>query len=286
MRPLSTKRVGPEKLRQLLPQLDSHEFSPDVFEKTGIFIIRGAIPLETLSLWQTAWQEFYDSGLTSDRPINKYNPVAVDQEPPPVLAKMHEHPGLLDIVEKALGPDIALYNQRFVIKDHQSRGPVFAHQDFPYHLGWPTKASAFVALGPVTPENGGLFFYPGSHQYGYFGDAGEVNTEILGPDWPKICPSLEPGDVALMNSSTWHGSGPHVSGPDRIVADIIYQPADDPSGIALLRGHWQTEIFLDRKQRDRLFIRSRASRLKELQSRVDELEGKFGSSAVEPAIRQ
>jgi hypothetical protein len=68
MRPLSTKRVGPETLHKLLPRLDSHDFSPDVFEKTGIFVIRRAIPPETIALWQTAWQEFYESGLTSDPP--------------------------------------------------------------------------------------------------------------------------------------------------------------------------------------------------------------------------
>jgi hypothetical protein len=74
-----------------------------------------------------------------------------------------------------------------------------------------------------------------------------------------------------MNSLMWHRSEPHVSGPDRVLADIIYQPADDPSGIALLRGKWRTEIFLDRRTAD-IFTRSRVSRLVDMQRELDELK--------------
>jgi hypothetical protein len=116
-----------------------------------------------------------------------------------------------------------------------------------------------------------MAFYPGTHQLGYLGDAGEIDPDILDSDWPVISPSLEVGDVALMNSLTWHRSGPHVSGPDRVMADIIYQPASDPSGVALLRGEWRTEIFLKVRSNERLFKRSRTSMLKERQAKLDRL---------------
>jgi hypothetical protein len=197
--------------------------------------------------------------LDGRRKVDRFNPVAVNETPPPILAKMHQHPAILDVIEQAFGPDLALYNQRFVIKDHHSRGAVFPHQDSPYHVGWPNKASAFVPLSEVSSESGGMIFYPGTNQFGYLGDAGELNLDVLGSDWPSISPSLSPGDFVLMHSSTWHGSHPHTGGPDRVLADIIYQPADDPSGIALLRGQWQTELFLQR--RPDMFVRSRVSRL-------------------------
>jgi len=238
----------------------------------GIFVVRNAIPPGVVDLWRNTWNDFCATELSTGRKVNRFNPVALDEEPPPILANMHRHPSLLDVVEQAFGPDIALYNQRFVVKDQHSRGSVFLHQDFPYHLGWPTKASLFVPLSVVSPDNGGMVFYPGTHQYGYLGDAGEIDPSILDPNWPACSPSLEPGDVVLMNSLTWHGSGPHVRGPDRVLADIIYQPADDPSGIALLRGQWRTEIFLDRRNAH-LFVRSRVSRLVELQRELDSLKG-------------
>lgn len=262
------ERIDARALHALLPALDAHRFSADVFRQTGVCIVRQAIAPETIALWQAAWQDFCRDQLGHGRKVNRYNPVAVDELPPPPLADMHRHPALLDIVEQAFGPDLALYNQRFVVKDAHSRGPVFLHQDYPYHVGWPNKASAFVPLSPMNPDNGGMVFYPGTHQYGYLGDAGEIDPAVLAPDWPSIAPSLEPGDVVLMHSLTWHRSGPHVGGPDRVLADIIYQPADDPSGTALLRGQWRTPIFLDRRN-TRLFLRSRTTRLAELQRAVD-----------------
>lgn len=267
-----TKRIAPDHLRPLLPLLDSPEFSREVFVQTGVFIIRNAIPAETLRGWQSAWQKFAaDLKVAGGRQVNRFNPVAVDETPPPPLADMHKHPALLDIIEQAFGPDIALYNQRFVVKDELSRTPVFTHQDYCYHRGWPNKASAFVPLSPMTPQNGGMSFYPGTHHFGYLGDAGELDLAVLGPDWPEIAPSVNPGDLVLMNSCTWHGSGPHISGPDRVLADIIYQPADDPSGVALLRGEWRTGVFLNQLPRN-LFVRSRASRLTDLQKKVDQFE--------------
>jgi hypothetical protein len=267
-------RIGPEKIRQLLPYLDSEVFSRAVFDQTGIFVVRKAIPQDIISTWQSEWNEFYKSQLSSGRNVNKFNPVSLDEALPPILAEMYRNPAILNVVEQAFGPDIALFNQRFVIKDQHSRGPVFLHQDSPYHLGWPTKASAFVALSQVTPENGGLVFYPGTHQFGYLGDAGEINADIIGSDWPTISPSLDPGDLALMSSLTWHQSGPHVGGPDRILADIIYQPANDPSGNVLLRGEWRTEVFLNKSSilSQPLFKRSRSSRLVEMQAKIEKLE--------------
>jgi len=265
------ERIGISKIRELLPRADSETFSAEIFRAAGIFVIRKAIPPEVAQGWQETWTDFYARELSSGRKVNRFNPVAVDESPPPTLAEMHRHPALLDIIERVFGPDIALYNQRFVIKDHHSRGSVFLHQDFPYHFGWPNKLSAFVPLSPMFPENGGMVFYPGTHQFGYLGDAGEINPSILASDWPSVSPSLAPGDIALMNSLIWHRSGPHLSGPDRVLADIIYQPADDPSGIALLRGQWRTEIFLDRRNAN-IFSRSRVSRLTELQRELEDLK--------------
>ena len=265
------KKFGPIELSKLLPLLDDKSFSADVFRKTGVFVIRNAIANDRLKSWTDAWKSFYNTELSGGRRINRFNPVSVDGEFPPVLAEIHKSEELLDIVEQVFGPDIALYNQRFVIKDPYRKSDVFVHNDFPYHFGWMNKASAFVALSTIDGSNGKLFFYPGTHQFGYLSDAGELDPTILGENWPVISPDLAPGDVVLMDSSIWHGSQPFAGGMDRIFADIIYQPADDPSGISLLRGQWQTEIFIDRNK-SKIFKRSRSSRMADMQNRLDKLE--------------
>jgi len=266
------KKIGVTSIKALLPGIDSVDFVPELFMQTGLFVIRNLIPSEELLLWQREWDAFYADNLSAGENVGRFNPVTIDLAVPPSLQVIHQSASLLDIVEKVFGPDLALYNQRFVIKDKYRLGDIFVHTDFPYHYGWPNKASAFVALSPVNRDNGGMYFYPGTHQFGYLSDAGELDPSALPANWPVVSPNLEAGDVVLMHSATWHGSHPFSSGPNRILADIIYQPADDPSGIALLRGQWQTELRIDRHMKSRLYKRSRVTRLVELQEKLEAAE--------------
>lgn len=233
------------------------------FDRDGMVVCRGVIEPDILTMWQDEWALYYD-GVVSKRKV-AFNPVAVDGPFPAALNGMRDYPPILDLVEQIHGPDIALYNFRFVVKDALARDEVFAHQDTPYHVGWPNKLSAFVALSESNVCNGGMWFYRGTHQYGYMGDAGELDVDVL-PDVSHYCPDLEPGDVVLMHSATWHRSTKHDGkSPDRVLADIIYQPASDPSGRELVRGEWRCEPAYW-MHTDVLFKRSRVSRIKELEA--------------------
>ncbi|HEX3638537.1 MAG TPA: phytanoyl-CoA dioxygenase family protein, partial [Paraburkholderia sp.] len=163
--------------------------------------------------------------------------------------------------QRIFGEHVALYNHRFVIKDKFSSSKVFLHQDSCYHLGNHNKCSLFVPLSAVDPDNGGMSFHLGSHRLGSLGDAGEINPESFEIKWPKVTPELQPGDFVIMNSSLWHESGPNVSGVNRIMADIIVQPADDPTGKALLSGSWQTDIFYSPENCIRYFVNSRVLKI-------------------------
>jgi hypothetical protein len=274
---MAFQKIGVSKIQALLYSLDSPIFDPEVFEKTGVFVIRSAIPFPDLSRWRVGWDEFYTEHLSKGKNVSRFNPVSVDLPMPLALETIHQSPALLDIVEQVFGPNLALYNQRFVVKDKHRLGDVFVHQDFPYHYGWPNKASAFVALGPVNQDNGSMYFYPGTHQFGYLADAGELDPSALPDGWPVISPSLTAGDVVLMHSATWHGSHPFSRGPDRVLVDIIYQPADDPSSVSLLRGKWQTELRIDHVMKSRLFKRSRVTRMVALQRQLDTAEAELAA---------
>jgi len=255
-------------LRELISKADSNELDPGIYREVGFFIVRRVISDVTVEQWQNQWRKFHEMQRLRERKIDPFNPVHVHEAVPTGLAEIHKCPALLDVME-ALYPDLALFMQRFVIKDHNSRSPVFVHNDFCYDYGWPEKTTVFIPLSVSNFENGGISFYPGTHHFGYLGDAGEVNTEILGPDWPLICPSLYPGDIALCHTCTWHCSPPHINGPDRILVQATFQPASDPSSTALLRGKWKTRYRLSELSRDKFFKRSRSTRLRELQTQVD-----------------
>lgn len=260
-----------EAMRRLQARLDSARFSPGLYRRAGVFVLRRAVAPSRLAAWQAAWSAFCRERLESGRKTDPFNPVVVQEEVPPALAAIHASPDLIRVMRR-LYPDLALYVQRFLVKDRQSRTPVFLHHDFGYDSGWPEKTSVFLALSAAGPENGGLGFYPGTHAFGYWGDVGEFDPEVLGPRWPVLRPRLEPGDAVLMHECTWHASTPHVAGPDRVLVQITYQPADDPSGVALLHGRWRTPVRLSDLSGSGPFRRSRSSRLRELQAELRRLK--------------
>ena len=262
-------RIGDE--RDLIHSADSDVFSLDIYRETGFFVVRNVVPKETVRSWQNAWAEFYAETLSSNRKVDPFNPVHVHEQTPDDLASIHRTPEILDVLE-GVYPDLALFMQRFVIKDAKSRGKVFVHSDFGYDYGWPEKTTTFIPLSPSNERNGGISFYPGTNHLGYMGDVGEVNLNLLDDSWPLVCPSLQPGDIALCHTCTWHFSPPYQSGPDRVLVQATYQPSSDPSSTALLRGEDKARYLMSGIPRDKFFARSRSSRLRELQQELDKLK--------------
>jgi hypothetical protein len=259
---------NPELVSSLISKLDSTTFNKDIFDKTGLFVIRNAIPQHLIKEWKNEWDDFYNKNLSGGRNVNINNPVDLKEPLPEKLATIYKNDILLDFAEQVFGENVGLLNHRFVIKDKFSPGEIFLHHDFCYHIGLPNKASFFVPLSYAGKKNGGLTFYLGTHKYGYLGDAGEINPDEFSEVWPQVTPELEPGDFIIMNSLLWHKSGINEAGIDRIVADIIYQPANDPSSKELLRGSWQTDIFIKHENRLKYFKSSRVSKIMELNEKL------------------
>jgi hypothetical protein len=264
-------KISPD-IERSIPRADMTVLSVDLYRALGVAILRQAISASAIAAWLAAWQCFHAETIAESRTVNRFNPVVLNEPVPAELAAIFRHPEILDIMER-LYPDLGTCGQRFLIKDKHSQGPVFFHQDFGYNLGWPEKTAVFLPLTPMLPDNGGLAFLPGTHQAGYLGDVGEIDIEAIAPDWPILRPTLAPGDLILMHSFTWHGSGPHVAGAERVVVQLQYQPASDPSCIEVLRGRDAATVKLTEDMRARIFRRSRINRLKELQAEVDRLRG-------------
>ena len=246
----------------LIDKIDSTSFNKEIYDQSGVFIIRNAIPKDIIEEWQNEWDNFYESNLSQGREINTANPVALKEKLPEKLAYLYRNESLVNLAKQIHGENIALYNHRFVIKDKFSLDNVFLHNDSCYHLGYLNKCSFFVPLTYTGESNGGLKFYLGTHKYGYLGDAGEINADAFKEEFTIISPSLYPGDVAIMHSSTWHESGPNVDKIDRILADIHYQSSDDPTGKELLSGEWKTDFWYSMEDPTKYFKNSRILKLK------------------------
>lgn len=263
---------GPiERLKSLVSRCSAPSFDKTVYEETGVFVVRHAIPLHLVDAWRSTWAAFYTEKLTS-RQVNRFNPVAVDEIPPEPLREIYRSKPFLDVASAVFGSCVGLYAFRFVIKDKHSRGPVFRHQDVGYHVGQMSRASFFVPLSGMCALNGGLTFFMGTHHFGYLGDVGELSPDLLSDDWPTLTPDVSPGDIVVMNSALWHQSQPHVEGEDRVLADILVQPGDDPSTCEVLLGSRTSQYSIPTQCRSHLFVRSRVSRLTDLQAELDKLK--------------
>lgn len=249
------------RIEAALPLASAEKFDPEVYRETGFFVMRQAIDQAVVQRWQDEWRHFYAGQLSQGRKVNRANPVALSEQLPGSLASMYQEPVFAETLKPVFGEHIALYNHRFVIKDAHSRDKVFLHQDSCYHLGNLNKCSIFVPLSISNEDNGGLRFHAGSHKLGFLGDAGEINPDSFELRWPTVTPEVHPGDFIVMNSALWHESGPNRNGVDRILADMILQPADDPTGVELLCGSWQTDIFYSPLNCVRYFANSRVKKI-------------------------
>lgn len=259
----------PAQIAALLPLCDAAVFDLAIYRAVGLFVIRGLFAPGQVAAWQTAWAAFQAESLAA-RKVG-FNKVAVAEPLPEALRTLYDNDVHMAIALQIFGPDVGLYNHRFVIKDQFSRDEIFLHHDFCYHLGYANKCSFFTPLSVCGVQNGSLEFFAGTHQYGYLGDAGEIDPSKF-PDWPSLIPELAPGDLVVMDSSLWHRSGKHLGGPDRIMADTILQPASDPSTVALLRGANGPVNKIDRGGDGKYFTRSRTTRMQELTAELAALK--------------
>ena len=134
---------------------------------------------------------------------------------------------LLDAVEDIIGPNLLVWDGAFINKDPHSDTYVSWHQDLTYWgIGPPGEiVSAWLALSPVSPDNGGMRVIPASHHEALehvdrFGDDNLLSRgqEIAdGVDEASaIDITLAPGQMSLHHGLVIHGSNPNHSDKRRI----------------------------------------------------------------------
>lgn len=210
--------------------LEGEYFSTDAFTRAGVFVVRKLISSEQAMLYRERYESGLQHGSAKPRP-NHLTEVSFDLDSP--LTEILYEPQVGTFLKHFFSEKPGLHNIRIIRKDQQNIEPVFTHQDSPYCLGLFDRFSMFVALTSCTAGNGGLFVYPGTHHFGYLGDAGAI-SEALTSQMFRVTPDLEPGDCLVMHSAIWHGSTPNSSLTERVMYDIQIQSVSDPSTLVSL----------------------------------------------------
>lgn len=138
--------------------------------------------------------------------------------------------GAPELAEELIGPTaVAILHAAFLKPAHVGTH-VAPHQDQAlWNEEYPGAFSMWTALTEVSPDNGGLYGYPGSHADGVIEHAEdpdhpwhETLTHVedqLGERHDFI---LKPGESAVWDRMFVHGSGPNQSADDRRGMVIVF----------------------------------------------------------------
>ncbi len=134
---------------------------------------------------------------------------------------------LLDAVEDLIGPNLLVWDGAFINKEPRTDTFVSWHQDLTYWgIGPPEEiVSIWLALSPVSPENGGMRMVPGSHHgvLAHKDKFGEDNLLSRGQtladavdEASVVDMTLAPGQMSMHHGLVVHGSNPNRSDHRRI----------------------------------------------------------------------
>ena len=166
-------------------------------------------------------------------------------QPNPFMQAARHEP-VLDMLEQLIGPDLVLWITRVLCKPAAKGREVPWHQDGEY---WPMRplatCSVWIALDPVSTENGCMRFIPGSHKqqqlYRHHESKRDnlvLNLELDQDQFDEaqaVNVELEPGQMSLHDVRLIHGSLANTSGRRRAALIMRYMPATSHYDRSLVR---------------------------------------------------
>lgn len=225
---------------------------------------------------QAAFDKMYRTQ-SGTRKIDEFNGVnfCIDHRLDDDILAVERHPTVLNVVSAILRdageipPQPAILGSKLLVKDKRFEGGVFLHQDSCYQLGR-RKVTAFFLLSDLREgalARSTIRILVGTHKFGHLGDAGEIDRDILDPEWPEFEMSLRRHSYVLMDPHCWHYSqAAPLRDQVRGIYTFTYANLSPlckrlPGGSEQINSNPFTE--------NRIFKRSRTSRLKELQAQLD-----------------
>lgn len=219
----------------------------DSYDRDGYLVVHDVFsPAEMAELRDTA--DFFAQqalSLTGDTDVIELDDAPHLADGPPLIRRIrsphtnHEtfgkalaHPGLLDVVEDLLGPDIRWLHSKLNAKQPGGAGLAEWHTDWGYYPH--TNDSVLevgIAIDPSTEASGCMLVVPGSHtgpalehsQNGRF--IGAVKPGSFDP--ADVVPvEVMPGDISLHHVRLLHGSGPNRTDHQRRLLLHGYSAAD------------------------------------------------------------
>ena len=227
------------------------------------------------------FSEFFKD-IQNDRDIYQFNGVHTDipDALTPLFSSIEQSKTLHRILASIYNIDVeAVPNQlgsiggKLLIKDHRFDGNIFLHQDSCYQVGKDNTTIFFTLtdchFGPAADAS--IRCLLNTHKFGHLGDAGEINRDLLPEDWPEVCFAKPKHHFMLMDPHTWHYSN-SAKLTDQVRAIYTLTVNNIPETWTRALGDF-TPLPHTVLNPSAIFKRSRSSRLKEMQAKIDQWGG-------------
>ena len=256
------------------PFLDSTDVVNDEIElreraeRDGYLFIRGLLPTDVLENLRLQCLEIArDAGwVQKDTPLKDaiadLDGFCVEPQPEYMGVYFHmyklqefqalqHHPNLIGVMEGILGEPV-MPHARIIGRTIFPQKEVFTtppHQDFIPIQGTADTYTAWIPLGDIPPELGGLQIASGSHRHGIYdfkpamGAGGIAVTNPLEGTW--VNNPFEQGDVLIFHSMAVHKGVSNASDRLRMSIDARYQKISDPIAPGSLLPHAQPAEWED-----------------------------------------
>jgi ectoine hydroxylase-related dioxygenase (phytanoyl-CoA dioxygenase family) len=236
---MSAAVVAPPSERKTFYEDNGYLVVPALLEASALDELRAALGqvLEEAEGLQASNAKFALSApdpATGRRYVKRvFNPIARH----PLFKELVSHPGILDVVEELIGPDITLQQTKLNLKPPAEDARFEWHQDYPFfpHTNYDLVA-VMVFLDDADEANGCLRVIPGSHKLGplehdFSADGQAYGTEVKDKSvfadesaWVSLV--VPAGSIALHHSCTLHSSGANRSERSRSSLIFEYRATD------------------------------------------------------------
>ena len=208
------------------------------------------------------------------RKVDKFNGVnfALESDLPDDLVKVEAHAEAVKVIGHLLkGGETGILNSKLIVKDSKFSGSVFLHQDSSYQVG-SDNITCFFLLSDLQKDplrKSTIRALAGTHSFGHLGDVGEIDRTILDEDWPDIEFCYPKFTYVFMNPHLWHYSKSCELGAN--VRGIYAFTCHGLSALSIRSPGSKLRFPSNKLNTGKIFIRSRVSRLIELQKQVDKI---------------
>jgi ectoine hydroxylase-related dioxygenase (phytanoyl-CoA dioxygenase family) len=220
------------------------------FHRDGYLVIEGLLRAQDVSRLRADIAHYHTTlGVRVPRGVLvSWEPGSIDGRPPKIqqilnaekvstaVDQLLRSDRVLGPVRSLVGPDVALFESKLLMKSSAGGGPVPWHQDYAYWqtvTAWPTHINCMIYIDDADANNGCLQVLPGSHRWGLsrhrHRSGGSVfDRELPGPtsdDVPVLLPGRA-GTAILFGPLLMHASAPNTSPRERRSATLVYTLAE------------------------------------------------------------